>query len=458
LRSLALLVLVACGEATPPPAAPAPPPPAALPIAVPAEPAPDAAPVTEGDVTIASARGMQIVVKSTPGAEFVGAELGIRKGWRDWTADNAGIENLALEVATSGGTQSLAKGPYSQKLAALGATISGGSGLDFSSITAKAPKGSWDDLFPVFVETFLSPALAAGEFDVVRQRELEGRRHELEDGDGRLLNLVRKALYAGHPYANRPDGTIENLRAMKAEDMSAQLSKLRDTSRLVLVVVGDVDPGHVIDQVKSAFATVPRGAYAETPPPQLHFASPQLATDSFKLPTNYVQTNFAGPAWNDPDFTVMRLGMFMLSERLFDEVRTKRNLSYAPSAHLERQGAPFGAMYVTAVDPSAAMKVIIDQAHRLQTETVEPKELEGAKSVYLSRLIQRNEAVNGQAHELLEAILLGGDWHLTKSLPERIHAVTPEAVRAAAKKWMVGMQTAIVGDPSKLDPKIVLGP
>ncbi len=455
---LPVLTLAACAAPPPAPVVAPPPPVAVTPPPPPAPPA-DPAPITEGDVTVAFSRGMQIVVKRAPGAEFVAAELRIRGGVRNWTKDNAGIEQVALEVATSGGTQSLAKEPFSRKLASLGASVEGGADNDCSSITVKAPLTSWDELFPVFVETFLAPALPASEFDIVKQRELSARRHEMEDGDGRLWLLARRSVFAGHPYANRPVGSVETLEAMKAGDLAPQLAMLRDTNRLVLVVVGDVDAGYVIDKAKAGFASVPRGSYTETPIPPLHLDGWRVTGDAFKLPTNYIESFFAGPTWSDPDFAPMWLEMNLLRDRLFDEVRTKRNLSYAPIARFRlNQSAPFGMLYVTAVDPNATMRVMFDEARRLQGELIPAKELEAAKAMFLSGYLQRHETVDGQASALADAVVLGGDWHLASLLLDRVRAATPEALQGAARKWFTNVQTAIVGDPTKLDPKIVGGP
>jgi zinc protease len=453
---MSLGMLAACAS-TPPPAAPAPAPPtAASAPPAPAPPPPDPPTTTEGDVTVAYSRGMEILVRRTPGAEFVAADLFIRGGVRNWAADNAGIEDIALSVATSGGTQSLAKEPFSLKLAELGATIGANAGPDFSTISAKAPTASWDALFPIVAETFLAPALPATEFEVVRQRQLSFLHHQEEDGDGRLWLLMRKTVYAGHPYANRASGTVETVGALKLDDLSPHLAKLRDTNRLVLIVVGDVDPAHVIDQAKGAFASVPRGSYVDTPIPPLHFAASHLSGDPFKLPTNYIESTFAGPGWADPDFSPMRIGMSLLGERVFDEVRTKRNLSYAPAAIFDtRRSCAVGILYVTAVDPSAAMKVMFDEARRLQTELIPAKELDANKALYLTEYLEHHESVDGQAYDLGDAIVLGGDWHASKKNIDRLRAATPEAVRDAARKWFTNVQTAIVGDPTKLDPKIV---
>ena len=449
---------VGCGDTTPPPATPATPPVNASATVPPPDPplTTDPPPVTDGDTTSAYFHGMQIVVKRTPGAEFVAAQLTIRGGVRDWTKDNAGIEDLAVQVATSGGTQSLAKRAYSMKLASLGAQIGADAGNDSSKFSTKAPTASWDALFPIFADTFLAPALPDTEFEIVKQRELSSRRHEMETGDGRLWLLARPTVFANHPYANRAVGTVETLSSVKAADIAPHMAKLRDTNRLIFVVVGDVDPRHVLDQVKTAFANVPRGSYVDTPIPPLHYASAHVVGDAFKLPTNYIQSTFAGPAWKDPDFATMRLTMSLLGQRVFDEVRTKRNLSYAPNAYFNYGlNATFGVMYVTTVDPNATMKVMFDETRRLQTEVIPAKELEGTKAVYISSLTASHETVDGLAYELSDAILLGGDYHLANTFAERVKKVSADDIRRVSTTWLSNMQTAIVGDPTKLDPKIV---
>ena len=451
--ALALVGLAACGDSTPPPVAPAAAPPANAPAPSAAADAPNH---TDGDVTVGWFRGMEIIVKKDPTAEFVSGQLYIRGGARDWGKDNAGIEDIALSVATGGGTRALDKDSFSRKIASLGASINGSPGNDFATLAAKSPKSSWDELFPVFIDTFLAPALPASEFEVVKQRALAARRHEREDGDGRLWLLARKEVFGGHPYENRSVGTEETITAIKLADVGPHLAKLRDTNRLVLVIVGDVDPAKVIERTRQLFASVPQGSYRETPMPQLHFGEAHLVGDSFKLPTNYIQSMFAAPSWHDPDFVPMRLAMSLLQQRVWDEVRTKRNLSYAPSAQYDYPlGAPFGQLYVTTVDPDAAMKVMFDEAHRLQTDLIPAKELEGAKSEFVTGYLMGHETTDGQASILGEAQLLGGDWHEALTFPEALKKTTPEQVRAAAKKWITNLQTAIVGDPGKLDPKIV---
>jgi zinc protease len=456
--SAAMFLLAACGEtsAQRKPVAHPVSGPSVVATSRPPEP-PDPAPVVEGDnITTASVRGMTIIVKRVFGAEFGVAQLYVKGGVRNWTMDNQGIEDIALRVAASGGTRTLSKDDLSKKLASLGATIDANPSADFSVLQAKAPTEAWDETFALLVDVFKQPALPASELEIARQRALSELRHEMENGDGRLWLLARRGLFTNHPYLSRSIGTIETVSAIKAEDLTAYLAKLREMSRLVFVAVGDIDAERVIDQIKKAFEDIPRGAFAQTPIPPLHFETGKLAGEEMKLPTNYVQSTFAGPTWNDPDFVPTWLAMQVMGHRVWEEVRTKRNLSYAPGAYLStRTAAPYGVLYVTAVDPNATMKVMHDEVRRIQSELVPESELSGAKSVFLTQYALEHETTEWQAWVLGQSLLYAGDIHVAATIPDRFRAATAENVRAAAKKWMTNFQTAIVGDPTKLDPAIV---
>ena len=412
----------------------------------------DVAAQADGDVTTATVNGLRIIVKRTPGADFVAGQLYILGGVRNWTAQNAGIENLAITVATEGGTTHLDKDAFNRRLAALGSDLGGGSNNDFSLISAKALKANWDETFGLLVDAFMNPALPASELEIARARQLSGLRHEQESPDGRLGYLTHMTIFKGHPYERRAVGTPESVAAVRADQLAAYLGTLRETSRLVMVVVGDVDPMYVISQVRTAFKDVPRGDYKGGPLPGLLFSAPKLTSEYRELPTNYVNALFTGPSWRDVDIVPGMVAMSLLNYRLFQEVRTKRNLSYAPSAGLRSQSDdPLGYLYVTAVDPNTTFGVMLDEAKKLRTVEATAKELEGTKSTFLTGLLQANETVDGQAALLARSLIYAGDWRFARDLPPRIRAVTPEQVEKFAQDHIQHLQAFVVGDPAKVD-------
>jgi zinc protease len=425
----------------------------AAPMPAPA-PAPviDAAPVTDGDVTVARVHGVDVLVKRIPGAELAAMQLCIRGGARNVSAADAGIERLALRTAIAGGTSALDKDAYFRKLAALGSNIGALTNPDYASLTGKTLTQHWDKTFEILVDTFLRPALPASEFELQKQRQIAALRSEDEDPDATLSVLAHRVLFAKHPFENRSIGTEATVSKLTHDAVNVHLAKLRESGRLLFVTVGDVNPEHVIERVKAAFGGLPTGTYGQAPYPSITFDKPSLQITERKLSTNYIQASFSAPRWGNPEFVDGMIAIDLLRSHLFEQVRTKRNLSYAPGATFStNHSVPTGYLYVTATDPNTTLRVMFDEVRKLQDEPVSEDELAGAKATFLTRYLMQGESSDAQAEMLAAAFLLGGDWKFVRTLPERVRAVTPGHIQAFAKTYMRRFQTVVLGDPSKID-------
>lgn len=421
---------------------------AAAPAAAEAPVPPPAA--VDGDVTAYDLNGMEILVKRVPGAEFVAASVVARGGVANWTLQEAGIEQLALEAASTGGTERLDKDAFARRLEAMGSTISTLSTNDFGVLSVKALKGSFPATFDLLADAFLTPALPASEIDLVKQKMLTGLRRQLESPDGQLALLGEKALFSGQPYERRSGGTLTSVAALTRDAAVRHLAKLRETGRLLVVVAGDVDPADVYRKARVAFGALPRGSFHDALPAPPSFARAGVMAEKRALETNYVASLFPAPHAGDPDYPAARVAMDLLSYRLFEEVRTKRNLSYAPYAALQNGGVSYGQLYVTAVDPSATLKVMTGEVDRLKSKMATVKELTDTKEQYLSALYDRTQTTDAQVLFLTAWRVYAGDFREARKIAGRIRGVTPEEVQAFAKKYLVNMQTAYVGDPAKL--------
>jgi zinc protease len=448
----AAVFLSACASAPAKVEVPAAPPPR---VAAPPPPPADPAPVVEGDVTAAQISGLTVIVKRIPGAELAATDLYIRGGARNWTKGNAGIEELALRVATTGGTTALDKEAFGRKLASLGCSLTASTDRDASALAGKGPLASFDALFGLLADSFLRPALPASEVELARNQQLLQLKRRDESPDGRLAALGNSTFLKGSAYENPAEGTAESVASLTAAQLAAHLASLRQTSRLLLVVVGDVDANHVLDLARASFASVPRGAWTQAPIPPPVYAAPALTTETRKLPTNYISGRFAAPGPSDPDYAAARVASSLLAERLFDEVRTKRNLSYAPSAQYEAMvSGSLAGIYVTAVDANTTLKVMIDELRKLRDVPVGDVEMTGSKAMYRTYYLMRAETTDGQAALLASGVILTGDWRFSNRLLAQVDKVTPADVQAYAKKYAGKMQVVLLGDPARLDPAL----
>ncbi|MGH9915199.1 MAG: M16 family metallopeptidase, partial [Pyrinomonadaceae bacterium] len=272
--------------------------------------------------------------------------------------------------------------------------------------------------------------------------------------DSYLQNLQNAVAYTGHPYANDPDGTPASMSRLGLEDVRNYHKKIMETSRLLLVIVGDLNPQDLKGKIAETLGKLPGGNYQPVQPPTLKFDTSTVGVTSRSLPTNYVNGFFVAPSLTSPDIYPMRIAGSILRDRIFDEVRAKRNLSYAPDAFLRSQGSNVGGLYVTAVDANQAVGLMLNEITRLQTEPVTPQLITSIVAQFLTNYYLGQETNSAQAGELGRFELIGGGWRKSQEFFDRLRAVTPADIERVARTYMRNIRFVVLGDPSKIDRSV----
>jgi zinc protease len=406
-------------------------------------------------VTEFEVNGMKVLVKRRPASATVAAGLFFRGGVRNLTAQNAGIENLMLTAATAGSI-AFPRVTLRRELASTGSSISSGSNYDFSVLSLASTREHFDRSWEIFTDVALRPAFAPEDVELARERILTSLRNTSDDPDGFLQYLSNKTVSAKTPYENDPSGTIETVTAMKAADLRAYHNSVMQTSRLLMVVVGDVDPDVVKQRVVNSFSKLPRGNYKEPAAPALDFSKPTLDVTQRTLPTNYVQGAFGAPSVNNPDYYAMRVAMTILRDRIFEEVRVRRNLSYAPDAQMGTTAANIGSIYVSAVDANQAVRVMLDEIQKLKSQPADPREISGVSGQFLTTYFIGQETNAAQAAELARYELIGGGWRNSFQFLNRVREVRASDIQAVASKYMKNLRFVVIGNPASIDRTIFL--
>jgi zinc protease len=263
-------------------------------------------------------------------------------------------------------------------------------------------------------------------------------------------------IYAKHPYSNDVRGTVETISHFTAADLRAYHQKTLQTSQLLLVVVGDLDAKDLQKRIADSFGKLSRGDYKAQPLPSLNFAEPTLDVTSRTLPTNYIQGVFNAPSLNNPDYYAMRVATAMLRDRVFEEVRVKRNLSYAPSADLGSLASNTANIYVTAVDANQATSVMLNEINNLKQEAVSPDEISGVTGQFLTTYYLGQETNVAQAGELARYELTGGGWRNSFEFLNRVNEVKPSDVQRVAQKYMKNLRFIVLGNPTAINRQIFL--
>ena len=400
--------------------------------------------------------GLKVLVKRREGSQTVAAGLFIRGGSENINASNAGVESFMLDVASEASTN-FPRERMRKELSRMGTVISASVNYDYSVLSMAATRTNFDRSWEIFTDVALHPSFTKDDVALVQARLVASLRDDTDEPDSYLQRLQERVAYVGHPYLNRPEGTAENVSRLTADDLRAYHQKVMQTSRLLLVVVADLDAAQMKTRIAATLGKLPRGDYKVQAPPQLAFSSSTVDITSRELPTNYVQGLFVAPAITSPDIYPMRVASSILRDRVFEEVRVKRNLSYAPDAFLRSQSANIGGLYVTAVDANQAVRVMLNEIARLQHEPIDQDDIRAVIAQFLTSYYMGQETNAAQAADLAQYELIGGGWRNSLQFLEKLRAVTPADVQRVSQKYMRNIRFVVLGNPSQIDKSVFIG-
>jgi zinc protease len=400
--------------------------------------------------------GLKVLIKRREGSLTVAAGLFIRGGASNIDATNAGIETLMLSASTEA-TTGFPRERMRTELSRMGTVIGSSSNNDFSVLSLGCTRMHFDKSWQIFTDVILRPTFTKEDVSLVQERMIVGLSDDTDTPDVYLQKLQERVAYAGHPYLNNTSGTPETIAKLTPEDLRRYHAKVFETSRLLLVIVGDLNPTEARALVTASIGKLPRGNYKQQPVPALAFDKSTVEVTPRELPTNYIQGLFTAPSLTSPDIYAMRVASSMLRDRVFEEVRVKRNLSYAPDAFLRNQAANVGGLYVTAVDANQSIRVMLSEIERLQVVPVSDDDIQAVAAQYLTNYYLGQETNAAQAAELATYELIGGNWRNSIDFLEKLTAVTPADVQRVARKYMRNIRFVVLGNPRSVDTGVFVG-
>ena len=338
----------------------------------------------------------------------------------------------------------------------MGTVVSYGVNYDYSALTLAATRPNFERSWEIFTDVALHPSFTKEDVTLAQSRLVASLRDDTDDPDTYLQRLQERVAYAGHPYVNRAEGTAESVGRLTPADLQQYHQKMFESSRLLLVIVGDLDPAQLKARITASFGKLPRGNYKFEPLPQLSFDKSTVEVTARAIPTNYIQGLFTAPPLTSPDIYPMRVASSILRDRIFEEVRIRRNLSYAPDAFLRSQAANIGGIYVSADNEKAnqAVRVMLDEIARLQRESIDDDDIKSIVAQFLTSYYMSQETNAAQVGELAQSELIGGGWRNSVELIDHLRSVTPADVQRVARKYMRNLRFVVLGDPKAVDTSV----
>ena len=398
--------------------------------------------------------GIKVILRQSDANNVVAANLYLLGGTRQVTSANAGIEGFLLEVSDRG-TKNYPRAALRRKMSRLGSEIVTAPSDDWTMFGIRATSEVFDSTWAIFADRVMYPTLAPEDIALIKSQFVSGLRQRRDDPDALAEYLADSIAFVGHPYGIPVSGTEASISSLDAKALRDYHASQFVKSRMLLVVVGNIDRAHVERVVRATLANLPQGNYAWTPPPRIPEQKSAVVIEQRSLPTNYIVGYYSGPLANTEDYQALRIATSVLTGRMFSEIRTRQNLTYDVHAPFLDRAATAGGLYVSTASPDTTLKLMYNAVRELQEGLLDPSGLERLEQQFLTEYFLDNETNDAQASFLARAQLYRGDYRVADKFVDELKSVTPEAVQRVARKYMKGMRFAYVGDPRLLNRSLI---
>jgi zinc protease len=406
--------------------------------------------VAQGKTEKFSVDGITVLMKPTV-KDIVNVSVYYRGGVADYSADKAGLANIALAATTECGTKNYSKNEFKDKADKFGIAIYGSSTYDYGTVNLNCISKYFNEGWELLTEAVKVPVYNEKEFDLLKQKSISGIKARESNPDAKIMKMAVDNTFKGTVYETDPAGEVNTMEKITAEEAKDFYYKtLLNKNKIFIVVAGKISKTDIMAKIKKAFSDLPASPYKEHV-----YHTPVINTNSLHieprtLATNYIMGVMNSAAYTAPDYVANRLAFVTFSQNLFTEVRTKRNLSYAAYSYSITDKMPYAIMYVSTTEPKASAEVMNNEIKRLKKEGFSQKELTGSKNLYITATFMKEESTSALASSIGNAEILG-DWKMSDDFINKAQKVTPAEMTNSFKKYIKGVNWNYLGDEKAAD-------
>jgi zinc protease len=395
--------------------------------------------------------GLSVVVIPDRRAPVVTHMVWYRNGSADDPIGKSGIAHF-LEHLMFKGTEAHPQGEFSLRIAEIGGQENAFTGNDYTAYFQRVAKEHLSAVMDFEADRMtglvLTDEIVAPERDVVLE---ERRMHCDADPSSQLNEAVQAALFAHHPYGTPIIGWSHEIEGLNREDALAYYARFYTPENAILIVAGDTDVAEVRRLAELSYGKIkPRGAPPERRRPQepASVARRLVVVNDEKVEQPSWQRCYIAPSHRTAapgesealDVLAHLLGGGQTS-LLYRKLVLEDQWAVAAGAYYMGSAFDDTRFYLYAMPapgvPLPDLDAAIDAVLRkFVTEGVDAKALERAKTRLVADAIYAQDSQATLARWYGAALATGQTIRDVQEWPERIEAVSAEAVVAAARKWL----------------------
>lgn len=405
--------------------------------------------------------GLRVIVQPDPTTPTVTVNMWVGVGSRHEEEGRTGFAHL-FEHLMFQGSEHVANGEHFQALMGVGGRLNATTWFDRTTYFETIPSGALELALWLEADRHANLLAAVNQENLDNQRDVvkEEKRQRYDNQPyGQALNRLYETVFPpGHPYHHSTIGSMEDLDAASVQDVHDFFRRHYAPDNTVITLCGDVTAERGLELVERYFGHIehraePRRAPVAALPPLAEPARVEVDDD---VPNDRIHLGFRLPAEGGDtgdEFLAASMAMDCLG-----------GLSFSPlEQRLVREEQRANAVDVGAmgfVDGVSLGLLVVDVAEGVDSDELEAEvcaELEAfadagptaeqmeavraqAERAWLSALAAKDERADVISHYTS----LHDDPGYINTFLDRLAAVTPEAVQAAADRWLRPQSRAAV--------------
>jgi zinc protease len=390
--------------------------------------------------------GMLVLILREPRAPLVTHQVWYRVGSRNEELGKTGISHLTEHLMFKGTEKYKAK-EFSRLIQKAGGRDNAFTSKDYTAYYQTGPKTELKHWMEMEADRMRGLKVDEKNFETEKKVVLEERRLRTEDDPvSFMMEDMVAAAYMAHPYQWPIIGWHHDIETISRDDFLKYYRTYYEPNNATLVVVGDVDPKEVLVWAEEIYGAIPPGPPA--PPvsakePRQYGERRVAVQREAQLP--YLVMAYHVPNWQNPDAYALELLSCLLSQgrssRLYHKLVYKDRLTLEAGAdyNLDTHDPSLFEFYGQPLPGKTAAQIeqaVDAEIKKLQTDLVEPRELEKAKNQLTSSFYMSMDSLFYRGM-VLGKLATVANWTLAKDYIPKIQQVTAEDIRRVARQYLV---------------------
>ncbi len=395
--------------------------------------------------------GLQVVVVQHHEQPAVSVRMLVRAGTAQDPPGKAGLANLVASLLDQG-TATRSAAQIADTVDTIGGRMEAGAGTDLTFAYVTVMKDSLGLGLDLLSDVVRTPAFAGEELERQRAQLRSGLKVSYEDPGYIATVVFERLIYGFHPYGLPGNGTPESIDRISRDDLIRYHQQYYVPNNCILAVVGDVTIDEAMAGVERTFGgwarkEIPAAAIAEPPAPTRRVV---IIDKPDAVQTELRAGHLSIPRKN-PDYLAVDLAARILggegANRLQQVLRVQRGLTYGASSDLNayKLGGDIVAETNTRTDATAeVLRVMVDEFYRLQRDSADERELEGAKAYLSGSFPLAIETPDAISTRVLNALFYGLPLEELQNFRERVNAIDVDDLRRVTRAYLKPDRLSIV--------------